>query len=114
MVIKRGADSTLVRETPDAPWQSIATLRVESVVDTTAAGDSFAAGYLSRRLLGNSALLSAEFGNKLAARGATKLTGMDQASFPWQCLYFFPLPQGHGSFLPTFLGFTGRLVAAGR
>jgi len=68
MVIKRGADSTLVRETPDAPWQSIATLRVESVVDTTAAGDSFAAGYLSRRLLGNSALLSAEFGNKLAAR----------------------------------------------
>ena len=68
MIIKRGADSTLVRETPDAPWQSIATLRVESVVDTTAAGDSFAAGYLSRRLLGDSALLSAAFGNRLAAR----------------------------------------------
>ena len=21
---------------------------------------------------------------------------------PWHCLYFFPLPHGHGSFLPTF------------
>jgi 2-dehydro-3-deoxygluconokinase len=68
MVIKRGADSTLVRETPNAPWQSIATQQVESVVDTTAAGDSFAAGYLSRRLLGDSALMSTEFGNTLAAR----------------------------------------------
>lgn len=27
---------------------------------------------------------------------------------PWQCLYFFPLPQGHGSFRPTFFStFTG-------
>jgi 2-dehydro-3-deoxygluconokinase len=68
MVIKRGADSTLVRETPDASWQSITTERVEHVVDTTAAGDSFAAGYLSRRLIGESAFLSAEFGNKVAAR----------------------------------------------
>ncbi len=68
MVIKRGADSTLVRQTPDAPWQSIATLKVDRVVDTTAAGDSFAAGYLSRRLLGENALVSAECGNTLAAR----------------------------------------------
>ncbi len=22
---------------------------------------------------------------------------------PWHFLYFFPLPQGHGSFLPTFI-----------
>ena len=68
IVIKRGADSTLIRETPDAPWQSIPTERVERVIDTTAAGDSFAAAYLSRRLLGESALVSAEFGNKLAAK----------------------------------------------
>ena len=68
IVIKRGADSTLIRETPDAPWQSIPTERVERVIDTTAAGDSFAAAYLSRRLLGESALASAEFGNKLAAK----------------------------------------------
>ncbi len=68
MVIKRGADSTMIRDTPDAPWQSIPTERVERVIDTTAAGDSFAAAYLSRRLLGESALVSAEYGNKLAAR----------------------------------------------
>ena len=24
--------------------------------------------------------------------------------FPWQFLYFFPDPQGQGSFLPIFLG----------
>src|SRR3546814_5229191 len=24
-----------------------------------------------------------------------------QASCPWQCLYFLPLPQGHGSLRPT-------------
>ena len=32
--------------------------------------------------------------------------GFDAMSFlplmPWHFLYFFPLPQGHGSFLPTF------------
>lgn len=68
VVIKRGADSTLVRESPGAPWQHIPTTRVDQVIDTTAAGDSFAAGYLSRRLLGENAQVSAEFGNKLAAR----------------------------------------------
>lgn len=68
VVIKRGANSTLVRDEPGAPWQSIATEAVARVVDTTAAGDSFAAGYLSRRLLGQSAAVAAAFGNKLAAR----------------------------------------------
>ena len=68
VLIKRGADSTLVREATGASWQTIATERVEHVIDTTAAGDSFAAGYLSRRLLGESAIASAAFGNRLAAR----------------------------------------------
>jgi len=68
VIIKRGSDSTLVREDSDAPWQSIATEKVERVIDTTAAGDSFAAGYLSRRLLGVNTSLAAEFGNALAAR----------------------------------------------
>src|ERR1700750_1548050 len=35
------------------------------------------------------------------------------ASFPWQCLYFFPLPHGHGSFLPIFgAAFTGACFTA--
>src|SRR5215471_8955962 len=36
-----------------------------------------------------------------------------QLSFPWQCLYFFPLPHGHGSFLPIFgPTFTGACFSA--
>jgi 2-dehydro-3-deoxygluconokinase len=46
----------------------IPTQEVEQVVDTTAAGDSFAAGYLSRRLCGNNAENAATFGNVLAAK----------------------------------------------
>lgn len=67
LVIKRGAAATLVRA-PGGPWQEAATEPVARVVDTTAAGDSFAAGYLSRRLAGAGALESALFGNRLAAR----------------------------------------------
>ncbi len=67
-VIKRGAASTLIREHASHCWIEIPTEKVERVVDTTAAGDSFAAGYLSRRLLGASATDSAAFGSRLAAR----------------------------------------------
>ena len=53
IVIKRGAEPTLVRAAGEA-WVEVATEQVERVVDTTAAGDSFGAGYLSRRLCGAS------------------------------------------------------------
>ncbi len=67
IVIKRGADATLVRS-PQGEWAQAPTEPVAQVVDTTAAGDSFAAGYLSRRLSGASSLEAAHFGNRLAAR----------------------------------------------
>jgi 2-dehydro-3-deoxygluconokinase len=67
VVIKRGAKPTLVRS-GDQPWQSIAVQSVERVVDTTAAGDSFAAAYLSQRLKGQMPHVCAQFGNQLAAR----------------------------------------------
>lgn len=67
LLIKRGAAPTLVRAAGGV-WQEAATEEVERVVDTTAAGDSFAAGYLSRRLAGATALDSAFFANRLAAR----------------------------------------------
>lgn len=67
IVIKRGAAPTLVRAAGET-WQSASAERVERVVDTTAAGDSFAAGYLSQRLRGANAVSSAAFGNRLAAR----------------------------------------------
>ncbi len=68
IVLKRGALPTLLRGGADAAWQEVETERVERVVDTTAAGDSFAAGYLGRRLLGADAVESARFANRLAAR----------------------------------------------
>lgn len=67
LVIKRGGAPTLVRS-GSSPWHSVPTQDVTSVVDTTAAGDSFAAGYLSRRLRGKSPEEAAQFGNRLAAR----------------------------------------------
>jgi hypothetical protein len=50
-------------------------------------------------------LFSQSFKNKV-------LNHYDAASYPpalpWQCLYFLPLPQGHGSLRPTFFStFTG-------
>ncbi|MFN3304923.1 MAG: sugar kinase [Roseateles sp.] len=66
VAIKRGALPTVVGG--DGHWQEVATEAVPRVVDTTAAGDSFAAGYLSRRLRGVAAPEAAAFGNRLAAR----------------------------------------------
>lgn len=67
LVIKRGAAPTLVRS-GSGPWHSVPTETLTNVVDTTAAGDSFAAGYLSRRLRGEPPEVAAQFGNRLAAR----------------------------------------------
>jgi 2-dehydro-3-deoxygluconokinase len=41
---------------------------VARVVDTTAAGDAFGAGYLAQRLAGLDAIGAARFGNRLAGR----------------------------------------------
>jgi len=68
VVIKRGAEPTLVRQEHSIEWLPVPTQVVKQVVDTTAAGDAFAAGYLSRRLLGSMAENAASFGNTLAAR----------------------------------------------
>jgi 2-dehydro-3-deoxygluconokinase len=66
VVVKRGAASTLVRAGDGTVFE----LPVQPVtpVDTTAAGDSFAGGYLALRLAGADARAAAAFGNRLAAR----------------------------------------------
>lgn len=66
IAIKRGALPTRVGL--DQAWQDVPTEAVPRVVDTTAAGDSFAAGYLARRLRGAAPAEAAAFGNRLAAR----------------------------------------------
>lgn len=66
LALKRGAQPTLVGL--GGTWDAVPTEPVPRVVDTTAAGDSFAGGYLSRRLQGHTPAEAAAFGNRLAAR----------------------------------------------
>jgi 2-dehydro-3-deoxygluconokinase len=66
VVVKCGADGALI-----APGSMIATEAVRRPVDTTAAGDSFNAGYLAARLSGQSPDLAAQAGNRLAGRVIT-------------------------------------------
>ncbi|MFG6468923.1 sugar kinase [Roseateles sp. BYS87W] len=69
IAIKRGALPTLVGgRHGDGVWHAVPTEPVPQVVDTTAAGDSFAAGYLSQRLRGGTCADAAAFGNRVAAR----------------------------------------------
>ena len=66
VVLKRGALPTLVRPAHQ-PVIEVPVQPVKQPVDTTAAGDSFAAGYLAQRLRGGSAEAAASLGNRLAA-----------------------------------------------
>ena len=65
VVIKRGADSCIVQNKAryDIPDQ-----KVKQVIDTTAAGDSFSAGYLSARLQGLDEVASGQEGHKIASK----------------------------------------------
>ncbi|MGF1680322.1 sugar kinase [Photobacterium minamisatsumaniensis] len=64
IIIKRGADDCLV--VTNSGCTSVAATRVNNVVDTTAAGDSFSAGYLAKRLTGGDMQQSALNAHKLA------------------------------------------------
>lgn len=66
VVVKQGALPTLVRQAGQ-PVIEVPVQPVKRPVDTTAAGDSFAAGYLAQRLRGGSAAAAAALGNRLAA-----------------------------------------------
>ena len=68
IVIKRGADSYLVDTGAETLLEVPAVrLAAESVVDTTAAGDSFSAGYLAVRLTGGNAEDAARRGHLTAS-----------------------------------------------
>ncbi|MGI9894753.1 sugar kinase [Vibrio natriegens] len=64
IIVKRGADDCFV-VTQDQQ-HSVAALKVDDVVDTTAAGDSFSAGYFAKRILGGDVAESALAGHKVA------------------------------------------------
>ena len=67
VVVKRGAEPSWVRAAGEAPV-AVPAEPVAQVVDTTAAGDSFAGAYLAARLGGASAVAAARAGHRLAAR----------------------------------------------
>ncbi len=64
LVIKRGSDDCLVIDSNQHHY--VAATLVENVVDTTAAGDSFSAGYLAKRLNNYSPQESAFAGHRVA------------------------------------------------
>ncbi|KPG73186.1 sugar kinase [Pseudomonas libanensis] len=66
VVLKRGPDACLIRCAGER--FVVPALKVEKVVDTTAAGDSFSAGYLAGRLKGESPQEAALAGHRLASR----------------------------------------------
>lgn len=68
VVVKRGADSCLVAMV-DQPIIDVPAVKLpkEKVVDTTAAGDSFSAGYLAVRLTGGDAREAAQRGHLTAS-----------------------------------------------
>lgn len=65
IVVKRGAEACFVI-TQDEGFIEVPANQVLSVVDTTAAGDSFSAGYLAKRLTGGTTQESALAGHLLA------------------------------------------------
>lgn len=67
VVIKRGASPCLV-VCSNGLCDEVAAQKIpaDKVIDTTAAGDSFSAGYLARRLAGGSVIDSAKQGHQLA------------------------------------------------
>ena len=68
VVVKRGADSCLVSVDGNVPIDVPAVkLPKEKVIDTTAAGDSFSAGYLAVRLTGGDAVNAAKRGHLTAS-----------------------------------------------
>lgn len=68
LVLKQGGEAAWVREGPGAPWQTVPTVPVAQVVDTTAAGDAFAAAYLHARLCGAGGAQAVRAAHALAAR----------------------------------------------
>ncbi|WP_024871905.1 sugar kinase [Tolumonas lignilytica] len=67
IVIKRGAEPCVI-VSQNGVQETVAAQKIaaSAVIDTTAAGDSFSAGYLARRLQHGSVTASAEQGHRLA------------------------------------------------
>lgn len=68
LVFKRGAEDVIILETADNTERECRVIvpKVENIIDTTAAGDTFNAGYLAARLKGQNAEQAAQEANRCA------------------------------------------------
>ena len=66
IVIKRGGKECLIVNNDETISVEANTIPKDKVVDTNAAGDSFAAGYMSKRLLGESSVVAAKKAHQVA------------------------------------------------
>jgi 2-dehydro-3-deoxygluconokinase len=66
IVVKDGGNACVV--SVDASLFSVAPERVQDIVDTTGAGDSFNAGYLAARMCNQEPLEAAKLGHRVAGR----------------------------------------------
>ncbi|HET7723333.1 MAG TPA: carbohydrate kinase family protein [Propionibacteriaceae bacterium] len=71
LVVKHGSSATRVR-TPDGAWLSVPVSPVVDVLDSTGAGDAFAAGYLSAVVLGQEPEAACSAGNAWAAHALSR------------------------------------------
>ncbi len=65
IVIKRGSEPCLVVEHGEQTF--VSANKVENVIDTTAAGDSFSAGFMAKRFTGGTAQEAASTGHRVAS-----------------------------------------------
>jgi 2-dehydro-3-deoxygluconokinase len=95
IALKRGHQACLLNS-PHGIIE-VPTERVDTVIDTTAAGDSFSAAYLACRLSGGSSELAARWGHRLA--GA--VIGHPGALIPRKAMPVMPLLTSHDSLPAT-------------
>ncbi len=67
IVLKLGGEGSLIWPAGASTATRVAPMTVSKIADTTAAGDSFNAGYLYGRLVGKDSVAAAAIGNRLAA-----------------------------------------------
>ena len=75
IVIKQGRQPCVIKSVPLKKTEEQAVIQVscqqiniDKVIDTCAAGDAFAAGYLAKRLIGQDIITAAKFAHQLAGR----------------------------------------------
>lgn len=66
VVIKQGADPCIIKHNSQLSTVESMTLPANKIVDTCAAGDAFSAGYLAKRLMGETVIIAAKFAHQLA------------------------------------------------